>query len=55
MTNLNLSIGRDYAAGYSHSYEFVIFSGEKVVLRKGGFKSAATARRNGVKAAGDLN
>jgi len=46
-----ISVGRDYAAGYSSSYEYVIFDGDSVVARKGGFKSAATARRNGIKAA----
>lgn len=51
MANITLSVGRDYAAGYSNSYEFVIFSGDKVIARQGGFKSAATARRNGIKKA----
>lgn len=54
MEQITLSVGRDYAAGYSASYEFVVFSGEKVVVRKGGFKSAATARRNGIKAAQEI-
>lgn len=48
---ITLSVGRDYAAGYSNSYEFVLFRGEAVIARKGGFKSAAAARRNGIKAA----
>lgn len=49
---ITISVGRDYAAGYSNSYEYVIFQGENVIARKGGFKSAATARRNALKAAG---
>ena len=51
MENISLSVGRDYAAGYSNSYEFVIFKGDRVLARQGGFKSSATAKRNGVKAA----
>jgi hypothetical protein len=54
-TNIaSLSIGRDYAAGYSKHYEFVVFLGDTIAVRKGGFRSAATARRNGIKAAAEL-
>jgi hypothetical protein len=52
--SITLSIGRDYAAGYSSRYEYVLFRGETIIARKGGFKSAATARRNGIKAAAGL-
>ena len=46
---MTMSVGRDYAAGYSNSYEYVIFNGETVIARKGGFKSAATARRHALR------
>lgn len=51
---MNLSVGRDYAAGYSNSYEYVIFDGESVIARKGGFRNAAAARRAGIKAAQEI-
>ena len=54
MESLTLSVGRDYAAGYSASYEYVLFADEKIVARKGGFKSAAAARRNGIRAAKEM-
>lgn len=46
---ISLSVGRDYKT--TSKYEFVVFDGDRVVTRQGGFKSAATARRNGIKAA----
>ena len=48
-----MSVGRDYNT-YDR-YEFVIFEGEEVLLRDGGFKSAATARRAGIRANDALN
>ena len=53
--NFSMSVGRDYAAGYSHSYEYVIYAGERIAARKGGFKTAATARRHGLKRAEELS
>ena len=45
------NVGRDYTAGYSNSYEYVLFNAaEKVVARMGGFKSVAAARRAALKA-----
>lgn len=49
LDRLNLSVGRDYST--SSKYEFVIFYGDEIVLRKGGFKTAAAARRAGLAAA----
>lgn len=51
---ISLSVGRDYTAGYSSKYEYVLFRNDVVIARQGGFKSAATARRNGIKAAAAL-
>jgi hypothetical protein len=50
---LEVSVGRDYTT--PSKYEFVIFSDdETIVARKGGFKSAAQARKAAVKAAEPL-
>ena len=54
MAAMSISVGRDYEAGYSSRYEFCIYQNDKIIARKGNFKSAATARRNGIKAAQEL-
>lgn len=54
MPAISISTGRDYAHGYSARYEYCVFSNDKIVARKGGFKSSATARHNGIKAALEL-
>lgn len=46
---VHISAGRDYTT-YS-KYEYVVFDGEKVVTRKGGFSNNTAAKRAGVKAA----
>jgi hypothetical protein len=48
---ITLSVGRDYTPGYSSRYEFCVFCGDKLIVRKGGFKSAAAAKRHGIKVA----
>lgn len=45
----HMSVGRDYRLSMVR-YEFVIFEGEEIILRAGSFKSAATARRAGLRA-----
>lgn len=52
--NLSMSWGRDYASPLHGRYEYVIFRGEEVALREGGFKSSASAKRAGIKAAQSL-
>jgi hypothetical protein len=49
-----VSVGRDYGLTVLIRYEYVVYKGEEVAHRRGGFKSAATARRNGLKMAAAL-
>lgn len=42
---MTVSFGRDNAYGFSRSFEYVVFDGDKVFARKGGFKSIAAAKR----------
>jgi hypothetical protein len=48
---ISISAGRDYNT-YDR-YEFCVFDGEKVVIRKGGFSSNGAAKRAGIKAANE--
>lgn len=43
-----MSVGRDYNT--SSRYEYVVFKGEDVLIRAGCFKTAAQARKAGIKA-----
>ena len=44
-----LSVGRDYRS--ATRYEFVVYRGEDIIARDGGFKTSTQAKRAGVKAA----
>lgn len=46
---ITLSVGRDYRL--ANRYEYVVFKGEDILIRAGCYKSAAQARRAGLKAA----
>jgi hypothetical protein len=48
---ISISAGRDYNT--YNKYEFVVFDGEEVITRKGGFSSNAAAKKAGLKAAND--
>lgn len=49
MENLTMSVGRDYNS--NSKYEYVIYSGENVVARKGFFTTSTQAKRAGLRAA----
>ncbi len=52
---LSLVACRDYSVGaLASDYEYVIYRGEEIVARKGGFKSSTAAKRAGLKAAQTL-
>lgn len=44
---VTLSVGRDYRL--PSGYEYVLFRGEDVIARAGGFRTASKARREGIK------
>jgi hypothetical protein len=46
---VSISAGRDYST--YNKYEFVVFDGENIVARKGGFASNSAAKKAGIKAA----
>ena len=47
---LTLSAGRDYRFGaLTSDHEFCLYRGDDIVARRGGFKSAAAARRAGIR------
>lgn len=48
---ISVSAGRDYNT--YNRYEFCVFDDEKVVARKGGFSSNASAKKAGIKAANE--
>ena len=48
---ITMAAGRDYNT--YNKYEFVVYDGENIVARKGGFSSSAAAKKAGIKAAND--
>ncbi|HUN01052.1 MAG TPA: hypothetical protein PLI96_11295 [Halothiobacillus sp.] len=52
MSDLSMSVGRDY--NLYGAYEYCIYQGEKIIARKGFFKSYSAAKRAGLKAAAEL-
>jgi hypothetical protein len=50
-----MSVGRDYRSSLSTRYEYVIYCGQGVLTRQGGFTSSSAAKRAGVKRAREIN
>ena len=52
---ITMSVGRDYSVGALASwYEFIVYRGEDIAARRGGFTSYGAAKRAGLKAAQSL-